>query len=122
MKRGTRKRQGLVVVILIAVASLASIQNGVGSVAEAEKNQKYAKNVSTEQTGFNGEWIEITNGEVLIRAAEPGNARPTTLPHFYLSRNWKSCLEYTHEAPEGQACSTTFYELLKQADTFLVEG
>ncbi len=121
MKKTFRRIQGFIAAIIIGIGSLAVTQYGIGSIADAEKMPGYTESALNEKPVFSGEWIEITDGVVMISSVNTEHTHPTTFPYFYLSPNWESCTEYTYDAPQGKVCSAVFHELLKRADTFLVK-
>ncbi|MCP4404414.1 MAG: hypothetical protein GY801_44825 [bacterium] len=118
----TRKTVHLLYIIcLAALGTSAYAQYKVGSVEHSESTA-VVKSAYEEDRGLKGEWIESIDNALVISSANQKDSRPQTYPYFYLSRNWKQCVEFTADSPQGRACSSTFHGTLKNADAFLLKG
>ena len=116
MKRGSKRMRWSIMIIIVSLGMVVYAQYGLSSSANPEKTGKPSAVAETE-----GEWLEFVDGVVIVSQVRPEQAKPTTLPYVYLSKDWDACVEYTLDAPDGRACSDVFDMLLKNAERFDVK-
>ena len=116
MKHISKRMRLSVILVVVTIGMMAWTQYGLSSSPRSEETGKTLAAMTTE-----GEWLEFVDGVVIVSQVRPEQAKPTTLPYVYLSKDWDACVEYTLDAPDGRACSDVFDMLLKNAERFDVK-
>lgn len=117
MKRGSKRMRWSIMIIIVSLGMVVYAQYGLSSSANPEKTGKPSAVAETE-----GEWLEFVDRTVIVSSARPDQAKPSTFPHVYLSKDWSRCVEYTLDAPDGRTCTDVFDDLLKNAERFEVKN
>ena len=117
VKRVSKWMRRSVILAVVIIGMVAWTQYGLSSSTRPKEAGKTLVVMETE-----GEWLEFIGNAVIISQVSPEQAKPTTLPYVYLSKNWNTCVEYTRDAPNGRACSEVFDQLLKNAERFDVKN
>jgi len=116
VKQISKQMRWSVIVGIVTIGMMAWAQYGLSSSTRPNDAENTLVHRQTE-----GEWLEFIDDTVIVRQVSAEQAAPTVFPYVYLSKDWDVCVEYTHDAPKGRACSDVFDQLLKNADRFDVK-